>query len=84
MTNRNENAFPRALPTGYLRADDPDGLFWENQKQGMTKREWFVGMVLQGLCAAGKSTIINGVSLSIERAAIIIVDSLIIELNKNA
>lgn len=49
MTNPNDNAFPRALPQGYIHADDVDAHFWERQANGMSKREYFAAMAMQGL-----------------------------------
>lgn len=44
-------AFPRIAPTGYVK-DDPDELFWERQRNGMTLRDWFAGQALKGIISA--------------------------------
>lgn len=55
MTSPDDQAFPRHLPTGYIKADEPDALFWERQATGLTKREWFAGMALGGMTMMSES-----------------------------
>lgn len=49
---------------------------------GLTKREWFAGLAFQGLLAHGKPVSINGHQTSHDKAAVILADALIIELEK--
>ena len=52
------NAFPRPEISGYVRAGDKEAELWERQKNGMSLREWYAGMALQGLLA-NPSTILK-------------------------
>ncbi len=52
------NAFPRHEISGYGRIGDADHDLWERQKSGMSLREWYAGMALQGLLA-NPSTILK-------------------------
>lgn len=51
MSNGNEAAFPRSemsvLNEGFIR---------HNGRPGLTKREYFAGLAMQGYCAAGEGT----------------------------
>lgn len=42
------NAFPRPEISGYVRVGDNEAELWERQKSGMSMREWYAGMALQG------------------------------------
>lgn len=85
MTKPDESAFPRHLPTGYIKANDSDSLFWETQARGMSKREYFAAMAMLGLCIhremhlEGSSKLPAG---NIARMAIAQANALIVELNK--
>lgn len=71
MTNPNDPAFPNKDHMG----DGPDGL---------SKREWFAGVILGGLCArvTEPTLTINGKKMGYDQAAIAIADSIIAELSK--
>lgn len=70
MSRGDENAFPA------------DFSQIAGKSAGLTKREWLVGMVLQGLVSRGLPPCINGVELTYDRAAIAIADSVLIEMGK--
>lgn len=83
MTNPKESAFPRALPTGYIKANDVDAAFWESQARGMSKREYFAGLAMKALW----DTVPNDQSVLVKpdnlaKTAIRMADALIAELNK--
>lgn len=56
---------------------DPSNPFYNDALPGLTKREYFAAIALQGLCA-------NGNIHELEIKAVICADKLIEELNKNA
>lgn len=49
MTNPNDPAFPRSRPEGMINPNDPDALYWERCAKGLSKREFFAAMALNGL-----------------------------------
>lgn len=55
MADTGGPAFPRATPPVYVNRDDPDSLYWEEQRSGMTLLDWFAGQALSGIMAAGRS-----------------------------
>jgi hypothetical protein len=46
------------------------------QHHGMSLRDYFAAAALQGLCAAGRPVVINGVSFAFEKAAYVIADAM--------
>jgi hypothetical protein len=81
MTNPNDPAFPET--EGHPDKENPLYMVYRF-REGLTKREYFAAMALQGLCArsADQNIVINGITLPYDRAAITIADSLIAELSK--
>lgn len=49
---------------------------------GLTKREYFAALAMQGLLATGKTLHIDGILIGVESMALNIADSLIEELNR--
>lgn len=78
MTNPLDPAFP------HVERNDSTGPIVNIFHLGLSKREYFAAMVLQGLCARQieGDLIINGEAVSYEGAAIIIADALIAKLSK--
>jgi len=64
MDNPNIHAFPQDMPS-------------HGSEAGLTKREYFSAMAMQGLLASGASSIVD-----ISQGAIQIADQLILELEK--
>ena len=82
MTNPNDPAFPPDLK--HL----PDGpvLDFIASQRGLTKREWFAGMAMQGICAnAYMSEKMESMTLTVKDVALFAIsqaDAFIAELNK--
>lgn len=75
-------AFPRVAPTGYVNSDNPDALFWEMQKNGMSKREWLAGMALIGVVMNLKinhADTLDGNIVAIAKTAYVIADGMLAE-----
>lgn len=51
MTLPNEPAFGHAGSEDRTGGDMPDGNYYHSPVDGLTKREWFAGMALQGILA---------------------------------
>jgi len=67
MTNPNESTYPENV-SAYCTPDDP--------KQGLTKREYFAAMALQGMLANTETDYRSCIKVAVMAA-----DDLIIELN---
>ncbi len=81
MTNPNHPAFLTEPKTFYLRQTPPDC----DTQFGLTKREYFAAMAMQGLLARNTESptlTINGVKKYYEESAVIFADALIEALNK--
>jgi hypothetical protein len=49
-------AFPRAGSEDRSMGDMPDGNGYDKPEDGMTLRDWFAGMAMQGICSANPVT----------------------------
>lgn len=77
MTNGNDAAHPRNYPGGAVNAKDVDAQYWERQYHGLTKRELFAAMAMEGQLARYGD--VNG---TLCMMAVAYADGLIAELNK--
>lgn len=74
-TNGNDLAYPTNQA---MHTSEGEFMYW-NSHSGLTKREYFAAMAMQGLCSTGKynSSLTPSISVHIS-------DALIAELNKEA
>lgn len=81
--NKNLPAFPdtmRAAPQSYLNQNPED---WPT---GLTKREYFAGLAIQGLMSCNDKGVFNSIEDSCAEAAriaVIVADALLAELSKS-
>lgn len=78
MTNPNDPAFPPDL-TGI-----PEGSIFDYlaSQKGLTKREYFAAMAMQGITAYHEAVLRTETSTQLASRAIALADALIVELNK--
>lgn len=80
MTNNNDApAFPQRVPTGVCKIMDDGQMEREFETVGgLSKREWFAGMALQGLMA---NSSVGCTTEGFVRSALLMADALLAELN---
>jgi hypothetical protein len=83
MTNGNDPAHPCSMPV--MAKDSADGMLYrvgEQPRTGLTIREYFAAMAMQGFCSYETDDRIEGWERKWARTACEIADALIAELNK--
>lgn len=78
MTNGSEPAYPLKVPV--MTKNNPLEKIGDHYFYGLTKREYFAGLAMQGLCANGHYGNLQNELLAEE--ALSISDALIAEMNK--